>query len=176
MRINRLGFQKRRAGARLTDYLAPLLLLLLFAFGHAVPTSAQTSGNVGQMTDERFRQFIADADVVAVQEINRHDAYAVAARYWDDAMNISPSGIASGRPAIEQRLAEEFKDLTDFTETIEAAHVSGDSGWFVAHWSATYASRATGEGRPAKGYIAAVLERRNGEWKARIHITNVTQQ
>jgi len=29
-----------------------------------------------------------------------------------------------------------------------------------------------GEHRPIKGYVAAVLEQRNGEWKARIHITN----
>ena len=60
----------------------------------------------------------------------------------------------------------------DFAETIDAAHVSGNSGRFVGHWSATFLSRANGERRPIKGYVAAVLERRNGEWKARIHITN----
>ena len=66
------------------------------------------------MTDEQYRQFIADADVVAAQEINCHDACAVAARYWDDAMDISPAGVASGRAAIEQRFTEEFNanDLT----------------------------------------------------------------
>jgi hypothetical protein len=50
--------------------------------------------------------------------------------------------------------------------------VSGDSGWFVGHWSATFLSRASGERRPITGYVAAVLERPNGEWKARIHVTN----
>src|SRR6516162_10516971 len=59
-----------------------------------------------------------------------------------------------------------------FAETIDAAHVSGDSGWFVGHWSATFLSRASGERRPITGYVAAVLERPNGEWKARIHVTN----
>lgn len=176
MCINMPKLQRRRAGLTLTGAFAPLLLLSLLAFGRAAPLSAQTSEHSGPMTDEQFRQLIADADDVAVQEINRHDAYAVAARYWDDAINISPAGIASGRPAIERQFTEEFKDLKDFTEVIDAAHVSGDSGWFVAHWSVTYLSSDSAARRRAKGYIVAVLERRNGEWKARIHITNVTQQ
>ena len=77
-------------------------------------------------------------------------------------------------PRFEKRFTEEFNanDLKGFAETIDAAHVSGNSGWFVGHWSATFLSRASGERRPIKGYVAAVLERRNGEWKARIHITN----
>ncbi len=93
-------------------------------------------------------------------------------------MDISPAGIASRRAAIEQRFTEEFNanDLKDFAETTDAAHVSGDLGWFVGHWSATFVSRASSGGRrPTKDYIVAVLERRNGEWKARIHITNVAQ-
>ncbi len=81
MRTNMLRLQRRRAGPALTDRLAPLLLLSLLALGHAEPISAQANENIDQMTDEQYRQFIADADVVAAQEINRHDAYAVAARY-----------------------------------------------------------------------------------------------
>jgi hypothetical protein len=107
-----------------------LLLLSLLALGDAQPISAQTSESIGRLTDEQYRQWIANADAVAVQEINRHDAYAVAARYWDDATDISPAGVASGRPAIERRFVEEFNrtELQDFVEIIDAAHVSGDSG------------------------------------------------
>ena len=170
----RLHRHRHRARPSLTDRLAPFLLLSLLALGHAAPISAQRNENIGSMTDEQYRQWIAGADAVAVQEINRRDAYALAARYWDDAIDISPAGIASGRAAIKKRFTEEFNanDLKGFAETIDAAHVSGNSGWFVGHWSATFLSRASGERRPITGYVAAVLERRNGEWKARIHITN----
>jgi len=91
----------------------------LLALGHAAPMSAQTNENIGSMTDEQYQQWIADADAVAVQEINRRDAYALAARYWDDAIDISPAGIASGRAAIEKRFTEEFNanDLKGFAET-----------------------------------------------------------
>ena len=111
MRKNRPRVHRHRHRARpsLTDRLAPLLLLSLLALGHAAPISAQTNENIGSMTDEQYRQWIAEADAVAVQEINRRDAYALAARYWDDAIDISPARIASGRAAIEKRFTEEFK-------------------------------------------------------------------
>ena len=130
----RLHRHRHRARPSLTDRLAPFLLLSLLALGHAAPISAQTNENIGSMTDEQYRQWIADADAVAVQEINRRDAYALAARYWDDAIDISPAGIASGRAAIEKRFTEEFNanDLKGFAETIDAAHVSGNSGWSSA--------------------------------------------
>ena len=81
--------------------------------------------------------------------------------------------MASGRPAIEQSLAERFKadDLRDFVEVIDEIHVSGDHGWFVAHWSGSALIQPGGERRSVKGYITCVLERRNGEWKARLHTT-----
>ena len=50
-------------------------------------------------------------------------------------------------------------------------HISGDHGWFVAHWGDTYVAQPAGERRSRKGYITCVLERRNGEWKARMHAT-----
>ena len=105
----RLHRHRHRARPSSTDRLAPFLLLSLLALGHAAPMSAQTNENIGSMTDEQYQQWIADADAVAVQEINRRDAYALAARYWDDAIDISPAGIASGRAAIEKRFTEEFK-------------------------------------------------------------------
>jgi hypothetical protein len=94
VRTNRLRLQRHWTGLALTDRRVPFFLLLLLALDLVAPISAQTSENIGQMTDERYRQWIADADAVAVQEINRRDAYAVAARYWEDAIDISPAGVA----------------------------------------------------------------------------------
>jgi ketosteroid isomerase-like protein len=68
---------------------------------------------------------------------------------------------------------EQYKatDVRDFAETIDEIHISGDQGWFVAHWSANNITQPSGERRPIKGYITCVLEKRNGEWKARMHTT-----
>ena len=126
-----------------------------------------------QLSDDEIARRLAAADSYTVDAVNRHDAYAVAAVYWDDGIEISPSGVASGRPAIEQSLAERFKteDLRDFVEVIDEIHISGDHGWFVAHWSGSAVTQPSGERRSVKGYITCVLERRNGEWKARLHTT-----
>jgi hypothetical protein len=59
-------------------------------------------------------------------------------------------GVYWGRAEIEQRLAEQYKatDVRDFTETIDEIHISGDHGWFVAHWSANNITQPSGERRP----------------------------
>ncbi len=132
-----------------------------------------TADQAKQMSDEQIGKMLAAADSYTVDAVNRHDAYAVAAVFWDDGIEITPQGIASGRAAIEQRLTEQYKstDVREFVETIDEIHISGDHGWFVAHWSANNVVQPIGERRPIKGYITAVLERRNGEWKARLHTT-----
>jgi uncharacterized protein (TIGR02246 family) len=147
---------------------------MFLLLGTVQPMQSQTTGDQAkQLSDEQIGKALAAADSYTVDAVNRHDAYAVAAVYWDDAIEITPTGIVSGRSAIEQRLAEQFKatDVRDFVEPIDEIHISGDHGWFVAHWSATNITQPGGERRPVKGYIIAVLEKRNGEWKARMHAT-----
>ena len=149
---------------------ATMLLLL----GPVQPINAQTKGDQAkQMSDEQVEKMLAAADSYTVDAVNRHDAYAVAAVFWDDGIEVTPLGAFSGRAEIEKHLAEQYKatDVRDFAETIDEIHISGDHGWFVAHWSATNATEPSGERRPVKGYITAVLEKRNGEWKARMHTT-----
>jgi ketosteroid isomerase-like protein len=149
-----------------------LTMLLLLGSAHLI--QAQTTGDQArQLSDKQIGEAFAAADSYTVDAVNRHDAYAVAAVYWDDAIDISPLGVTSSRPAIERRLAEQFKslDVRDFSETIDEIHISGDHGWFVGHWSDTYVAQPGGERRSRKGYITCVLERRNGEWKARMHAT-----
>ncbi len=138
----------------------------------ATDTRETTGDQAKQMSDEQIGNRIAAADSYTVDAVNRHDAYAVAAVFWDDGMEITPLGVFSGRPAIEQYLAEQFKltDVRDFAETIDEIHISGDHGWYVAHWSDNVV-QPSGERRARKGYIAGMLERRNGEWKARMHTT-----
>jgi len=154
---------------RTANWEAILVLLGLFQLLPAWAADDQPK----RPSDEQIAKLLAAADSYAVDAVNRHDAYAVAAVYWDDGIEISPRGVASGRPAIEQSLAERFKadDLRDFVEVIDEIHISGDHGWFVAHWSGSALIQPDGERRSVKGYITCVLERRNGEWKARLHTT-----
>jgi uncharacterized protein (TIGR02246 family) len=147
---------------------------ILLLLGPAQPVRAQTVGDPPkQLTDEEIGKRIAAADSYTVDAVNRHDAYAVAAVFWDDGIEITPLGIFSGRAAIERHLAEQYNstDVRDFTETWDEIHISGNHGWYVAHWTATNIVQPGGERRPSKGYITGVLERRNGEWKARVHTT-----
>jgi uncharacterized protein (TIGR02246 family) len=160
----------RRRSSPVSICWLPILGLL----GAAQPISAQTTGDQAkQLTDEEIGKRIAAADSYTVDAVNRHDAYAVAAVFWDDGIEITPQGIFSGRAAIERHLTEDYKstDVRDFVETWDEVHISGDHGWYVAHWSATNVAQPGGERRPSKGYITGVLERRNGEWKARVHTT-----
>jgi ketosteroid isomerase-like protein len=165
---NRTTLPRARANPSRRGRLSVLVLESLLALNLATLASAQTAEG-GQMTDQEFKDFLVYQGALTVKKINEHSAGAVAARYWDDAIDISPSGIVSGRPAIERRLAEEFRmSATDFAETIDQAHISGATGWFIGHWSVT---RLAGR-RPHRitGYVAAVLERRNNVWKARLHV------
>jgi len=147
---------------------------MLLLLGPVQPINAQTTGDQAkQMSDERVGKMLAAADSYTVDAVNRHDAYAVAAVFWDDGIEVTPFGVFSGRTEIEQHLAEQYKatDVRDFAETIDEIHISGEHGWFVAHWSANNITQPSGEQRPIKGYITCVLEKRNGEWKARMHTT-----
>jgi uncharacterized protein (TIGR02246 family) len=156
----------RRRGA--ASWVTVLLLL-----GSVQLILAQTTDQARQLSDEQIAKAIAAADSYTVDAVNRHDAYAVAAVFWDDGIEITPLGVFLGRPAIERHLTEQFKstDVRDFAETIDEIHISGDHGWYIAHWSATNVMQPGGERRPSNGYITGVLERRNGEWKARLHTT-----
>jgi uncharacterized protein (TIGR02246 family) len=138
------------------------------------PLLAQTTDDQPkQLTDEEIGKIIEAADSYTVDAVNRHDAYAVAAAFWEDGIEITPQGIFSGRATIERHLTEDFKatDIKDFTETWDEVHISGDHGWYIAHWTATGIVPPSRERRSGKGYITGVLERRNGEWKVRLHTT-----
>jgi len=74
------------------------------------PGSAKTQP--AQVPDDAIARIIAQADQGAVAEVNRHDAHDLAARFWDDAVDISPAGIVSGRSEIGRRFAEAFKAST----------------------------------------------------------------
>jgi uncharacterized protein (TIGR02246 family) len=129
-----------------------------------------------QVQDDGIGGIIARADQGAVAEVNRHDAHALAERYWDDAIDVSPDGVVSGRSAIERRFAEDFKltDPQDFNESIDKVQFVGDQGWLIDHFSDTRLA-PDGSRHARQGYVAAVLEKRNGRWKASLHVITLAQ-
>lgn len=144
-------------------------LLLLLSIGPSKISNAQVQDNgIGQIIDL--------ADQGAVAEVNRHDAHALATRYWDDAIDISPAGVVSGRSAIERRFAEDFKqaDPRDFKEHIDKVEFAGDQGWLIGHFSDTRLT-LDGSRHARRGYIAAVLEKRDGQWKTSLHVISPAQ-
>ncbi len=150
-----------------------VMAALALALLSLLPTG-QTSK--AEVQDDGIGRIIARADQGAVAEFNRHDAHALAARYWDDAIDVSPAGVVSGQSAIEQRFAEDFKltDPRDFNESIDKVEFVGDQGWLIGHFSDTRLA-PDGTRQARQGYIAAVLEKRDGHWKARLHVITLAQ-
>src|SRR5262245_6799984 len=74
---------------------ATMLLLL----GPVQPINAQTTGDQAkQMRDEQVGKMLAAADSYTVDAVNRHDAYAVAAVFWDDGIEVTPLGVFRAAP------------------------------------------------------------------------------
>jgi ketosteroid isomerase-like protein len=125
------------------------------------------------MSDEQIGKMLAAADSMSSTQSTATTPMPSPPRFGTMELKLHHWAFFRAAPEIEKHLAERYKatDVRDFVEPIDEIHISRDHGWFVAHWSATNAKESGGERRPVKGYITAVLEKRNGEWKARMHTT-----
>ena len=74
-------------------------VMMLLLLGPVQPINAQTTGDQAkQMSDERVGKMLAAADSYTVDAVNRHDAYAVAAVFWDDGIEVTPLGVFRAAP------------------------------------------------------------------------------
>ena len=147
---------------------------MLLLLGQVQPINAQRTGDQAKQTsDEQVGKMLAAADSYTVDAVNRHDAYAVAAVFWDDGIEVTPLGVFSGRAEIEKHLAEQYKvtDVRYFAETIEKSTYRETTAGLSPIGAPTTSRSPAANGVPSKGYITCVLEKRNGEWKACIHTT-----
>ena len=142
----------------------------------ALPLISSVEIRSAPASDEGIIEIINRADAGAVAEINRHDAHALAARYWNDAIDVSPAGVVKGQSEIERRFAEDFatSDPRDFAEHFDEVEFSGDVGWLVGHWSETRLG-PDGARHSVSGNVVSVLEKREGQWKARVHVITLAQ-
>jgi len=103
---------------------------------------------------------------------SKRDATALAALYTKDALFVTPSGILSGKDAIEQRYEDGFKDfqvkgvrVTTVSRAVEAHAVGNNMAWEVGG-PANLVKEVHGN--------SVVLAQRDGDaWKWRLLIINV---
>ena len=147
-----------------------LLALVGLVFSFALPTFAQQKNT---SVSEQDRQQI-DASIVKKLEeaCNRNDA-AVAAVFTEDAVQVAPEGLFSGRPAIEKRYADVFQrwHLTNYISKRDQLNAIGNEAWAVGEWSCTL----EGQNGPVqvKGYDSGIYVRDGDTWKIRMATFNV---
>jgi uncharacterized protein (TIGR02246 family) len=73
---------------------------------------------------------------------NAGDAAALVALYTDDAVFVTPSGILSGKEAIEKRYQDAFKDferrsvhVTSVSKPVEAHAIGDNTAWALGQWT-----------------------------------------
>jgi uncharacterized protein (TIGR02246 family) len=151
-----------------------LRLLLAFAglaIGFAAPALAQETKT---SVSEQDRQQI-DASIVKKLEeaCNKNDAAAVAAVFTEDAVQVAPEGLFSGRLAIEKRYADVFQrwHLTNYISKRDQLNAIGNEAWAVGEWSCTL----EGQNGPVqvKGYDSGIYVRDGDTWKIRMATFNV---
>jgi uncharacterized protein (TIGR02246 family) len=155
-----------------------LFALAGFAMTGVLPTFAQQKDAIaGQIAQQRDLLGITDALAVfgelngkLDQAYNNKDAAAVAALFTEDAVLLTPDGMAFGREAIEKRYTETFQrwPMTDFLSRRERLRLNAiDNGvWSVGEWSGTLQNQAG----PvlAWGYWSTLYVREGDAWKIRM--------
>jgi len=142
--------------------IVPALMVGLAASSGAQQVSEQDARQAGQS--------ILDAWNKTAQQ---KDAAAHAALFTEDAVQVTPRGLISGRAAIESHAAEDFKSFTADPSKLEQAKMIGSEVMLRAGtWSGTY----NGPHGPVylKGYWSDTDVRDGSTWKIRQETYNVT--
>jgi uncharacterized protein (TIGR02246 family) len=108
------------------------------------------------------------------EAFNRSDAAAIAASFTEDAIQVAPEGVFSGRQAIEKRYAESvFQQWhsSDHVGKILEVITVGNGICSVGEWSSN-ARNGDGSTIQANGYFSTVLVREGDTWKIRISTFN----
>jgi ketosteroid isomerase-like protein len=133
----------------------------------ATPSSAQQAS---EQEAQKAGESVLDAWNNATL---KKDAAGKAGLYTEDAIQITPQGLISGRAAIEKSETEMSKALTFQPSKLEnVVMIGGDILLRVGSWSATFNS--PNGPVPLKGYWSDVDVRDGNGWKIRRETYNVT--
>ena|SRR5271166_2355722 len=100
--------------------------------------------------------------------------HAVAALFTEDAVQITPDGIFSGRESIEKRYADAFQHRhpTNHVLKFDQVYVTENNEVFdYGEWSGTF--QAEGNPYEANGYWTAIVVREGNVWKTRMSTYNI---
>jgi ketosteroid isomerase-like protein len=105
---------------------------------------------------------------------NANDAAALAALFTEDAVVVTPQGRFTGRQAIAQVFADEFRNQRPTIHITQGDQLNASRGqaWAVGQWWGT----RQGQQGPAqvRGYWAQLFARGTDAWKIRLLIYNET--
>ena len=127
----------------------------------AIITPAVDTSALGPV-EAKIRQQIEAIDQKYDEAFNKHDATAIAALFTEDAVQIAPHDVFSGRDAIEKR----YKSLLEgssFSDHINKLD-SVQTGFGAYTWAAGSWTVKTGSGTAA-GFRILVYVPEGGEWK-----------
>ena len=108
------------------------------------------------------------------EALNKNDAVAVAALFTEDAVQITPDGIFSGRESIQKRYADAFQQRhpTNHLLKIDQVYVTENNEVFdYGEWSGTF--QAEGNPFEVNGYWTAILVFEDNVWKTRMSTFNI---
>ena len=133
------------------------------AIGLATPAIAQEK----EVTDPETRRLLNRIDRKFDEACNRSDAAAVAALFTQDAVDVTPTGVFSGQPAIEKYFAGIFQKwhITGHKNKLDHVYALGSHLCAIGEWSLEATSQ------PAGGYWSLVYSRDGDNWKIRAMVT-----
>jgi uncharacterized protein (TIGR02246 family) len=124
--------------------------------------------------DPQIAQQIRERGKKYDQAFNKNDATALAALFTEDALQVTPEGLYSGRQAIEKRYAEEvFLRLHGNNHVIKTDQVIavGNEVCSVGEWSCSVQDQSANTTQ-VHGYYTDVNFREGDTWKVRISTFN----
>jgi ketosteroid isomerase-like protein len=155
-----------------------LLAIAGFASSFVLPTFAQQKDKVDSPTSQQ-RNLLGSPSALEVfgelsgkldDAYNNKDAQAAAALFTEDAVLVTPDGMAFGRPAIEKGYADTFQrwPITGFLSRRERLRLNtiDNAVWSVGEWTGTLQSQT--DPVLVWGYWSSVYVREGDAWKMRM--------
>ncbi len=139
-----------------------VLALVGLAIGFVVPAYSQEK----EVTDPEIRQQIEAIDNKFDEACNNNDAAAVAALFTQGAVDVTPTGVFSGRQAIEKYFEGIFQQwhVSNHVNKLDHVYEFGSHLCTIGEW----AFKATTQ--PEGGYRTLVYSRDGDTWKIRVMV------
>jgi ketosteroid isomerase-like protein len=139
-----------------------LLAFVALVISIAAPTFAQEQ----EVVDPAIRQQLLALDKKFDDAMSNNDATAVAALFGQDAVDVTPIGVSSGRQAIEKYFEGIFQrwHLSEHISRLEHVYEFGSHLCVTGEW----AVKATTQ--PLGGYRTLIYDRDGDSWKIGVRV------